>query len=300
MTVAGPARRVLVTGASSGIGRATAHRLATEGARLVLVSRSVEVLEEVARECTARGAAEVLVVPADVGDHAAVDAALATAVAAYDGIDGVVHAAGVAAYGRFQDVPPEVFEGVVRTNLVGTANVARASLRVFEERGGGSLVLLGSVLGKIATPWMSPYAVSKWGVAGLARSLQIEARRLPGTRVTLVSPGGVDTPIYDLAATVTGHAGNPPPPVTTPERVAAACVRGLDQQRRDVDVGRGNKLMVTGFRRLPGVFDRLVTPLMDRFGQDGRTKPATTGNVLAPARGEAVRGRWPHVWGQLR
>ena len=88
--------------------------------------------------------------------------------------------------------------------------------------------------------------------------------------------------------------------MTTPDRVAAACVRALDRPRRDVDVGRGNKLMVTGFRRLPGVFDRLVTPLMDRFGQDGRTKPATTGNVLAPARGEAVRGRWPHVWGQLR
>lgn len=297
----GRARRVLVTGASSGIGRATAHRLAADGARLVLVSRSQGVLEEVARECDARGAQDTLVLPTDVGDHEAVVATFASAVAAYDGLDGVVHAAGVAAYGRFQDVPPEVFEGVLRTNLVGTANVARAAVRLFEERRGGSLVLLGSVLGKMATPWMSPYATSKWGVAGLARALQIEARSLPGVEVSLVSPGGVDTPIYDLAATWIGHHGNPPPPVTTPERVAAACVAALDEPRRDKDVGFGNPVMVAGFRLLPGVFDALVTPLMARMGLDGKDAAPGAGNVLEPVpEREAVRGRWPHVWGQLR
>ena len=301
MTVDARGRRVLVTGASSGIGRATAHLLASQGARLVLVSRAREVLEEVARECTARGALETLVLPTDVGDHEAVDATFAAAVAALGSVDGVVHAAGVAAYGRFQDVPPAVFEGVLRTNLLGTANVARAALRLFEERRGGSLVLLGSVLGKMATPWMSPYATSKWGVAGLARALQIEARSLPGVGVSLVSPGGVDTPIYDLAATSIGHAGNPPPPVTTPERVAQACVEALDRPRRDRDVGAGNLVMVAGFRLLPGVFDALVTPLMARLGLDGRDTAPHPGNVLEPVPGrEAVRGRWPHVWGQWR
>lgn len=294
-------RRVLVTGASSGIGRATAHHLAAEGARLVLVSRSQEVLDEVARECTARGAGDTLIVVADVGDHEAVASLFEQAVSAYDGLDGVVHAAGVAAYGRFQDVPPEVFEGVLRTNLLGTVNVAREALRHFEERGGGALVLLGSVLGKMATPWMSPYATSKWAVTGLARALQIEARRLPGVSVTLVSPGGVDTPIYDLAATWIGHHGNPPPPVTTPERVAEACVEALDRPRRDVDVGAGNKLMVAGFRLLPGVFDAIVTPMMARLGLDGREASQDAGNVLEPVPAqEAVRGRWPHVWGQWR
>ncbi len=293
-----PGRRVLVTGASSGIGRATAHRLAGEGARLVLASRSADVLEEVARECTDRGAADVLVVATDVGDRDAVAALFAAARGRHDGLDGVVHAAAVVAYGRFHDVPPEVFDAVVRTNLTGTANVAREALRLFEDAGGGQLVLLGSVLAKIAAPLISPYGATKWAVHGLARALQVEARRLPGVGVTLVSPGGVDTPIYDQAATYTGHGGHPPPPVTSPERVAAAVVRALDRPRRDVNVGVANAVMVAGFRLLAPVYDRLVGPLMRLLGQGRRTVGPGPGNVLDPRpEKESLRGRWPHPWG---
>lgn len=291
-------RRVLVTGASSGIGRATAHLLAQEGARLVLASRSQEVLEEVARECTARGAGDVLVVPTDVGDRAAVTDLFAAAADRYDGLDGVVHCAAVVAYGRFQEVPPEVYDQVVRTNFTGTANVARSALQLFEEREGGSLVLLGSVLAKMATPLMSAYCSSKWGVHGLARTLQVETRTTPGISVSMISPGGVDTPIYDLAATYTGHGGNPPPPVTSPEKVAARCVAALDQPSRDTNVGLANAVMVAGFRLVPPVYDRLVGGLMSVLGQGRARVEPNPGNVFEPRpEGESVRGRWPHIWG---
>ena len=291
-------RRVLVTGASSGIGRATAHRLAAQGARLVLASRSREVLEEAARECTARGAEEVHVVPTDVGDRAAVEALFDTAVEALGGLEAVVHAAAVVAYGRFHDVPPEVYDAVVRTNLTGTANVARCALRLFEPARAGSLVLVGSVVAKIATPTMSSYVSSKAGVYGLARTLQLEARRIPGVSVSLVSPGSVNTPIYDQAASYAGHGGNPPPPLVTSRAVAERCVAALDDARRDRNVGVANALMVAGFRLLPPVYDALVGPLLTRFGLGRAAVAEHPGNVLEPRPdGEAVEGRWPHFWG---
>lgn len=297
MTPDGP-RAVLVTGASSGIGRAAAHRLAAEGTPLVLASRSEESLERTRQECVGRGSPHVLVVPTDVADGKAVDSLFDRAREEHGGLRGVIHAAAVLAYGRFPDVPAEVFDQVQVTNVLGTANVARAALRLFEEQGGGSLVVVGSVLGKMATPYLSSYGTSKWAVQGLVRTLQIEARATPGVRISLVSPGGVNTPVYDQAGSYAGHAGHPPPPVYQPETVARALVEALDHDRRDLDVGFGNKLMVFGFRALPGVFDLLVGPMMRVLGLGRDAVEPHEGNVFEPRpAGEAVRGRWPRLWG---
>jgi short-subunit dehydrogenase len=288
---------VVITGASSGIGRSAAHQLAAEGASLVLAARSADTLEQVRQECRARGAAEVVVRVTDVADREGVDALVAEG-AALGPVDGVVHCAGVLAYGRFVDVPAEDFDRVLQTNVVGAANVARSALRLFEEQGRGSLVVVGSVLGKIATPYMSNYVTSKWALQGLVRALQIETRAQRGVHVTLLTPGGVDTPIYDQAGSYLGRPGHPPPPVASPEKVAAAAVRALRKPGRDVPVGAVNWLMVTGFRVLPGVFDVLVTPMMQVLGLGRRGADTGPGNVHEPRpEGEAVHGRWPHVWG---
>jgi NAD(P)-dependent dehydrogenase (short-subunit alcohol dehydrogenase family) len=294
----GDRRTVLVIGASSGIGRAAAHRLAEQGDRLVLASRSPESLEQTRQECVARGAAEVVVVPTDVGDRAAVEALFATATDRLGRVDGVVHAAAVLAYGLFEDVPADVFDKILATNVTGTANVARQALLRFAEQEGGSLVVVGSVLGKIATPYMASYCMSKWAIHGLVRTLQVEARGRPGVHVSLVSPGGVDTPIYDLAGSYTGRPGSPPPPVVSPERVARGVVAALDRPHRDLSVGPANRLMVAGFRLLPGVFDVLVGPMMRVLGQGRGEVAANPGNVFEPdPAAAAVHGRWPHVWG---
>jgi NAD(P)-dependent dehydrogenase (short-subunit alcohol dehydrogenase family) len=291
-------RTVVVVGASSGIGRAAAHQLAAQGARLVLAARSEESLERARQECVGRGAAEVLVVPTDIGERADVEALFGAATERFGRLDGVVHAAAVLAYGIFEDVPADVFDRVITTNVLGTTNVARCTLRAFSDQGSGAFVVVGSVLAKTATPYMASYCMSKWATHGLVRTLQLEARGRPGVRVSLVSPGGVDTPIYDQAGSYTGRPGRPPPPVVSPERVARTVVRALDRPGRDISVGPANRLMVAGFRLLPGVYDVLVGPLMRLLGQGKEATPAHPGNVFEPVpAGEAVHGRWPHIWG---
>ncbi len=238
-----------------------------------------------------------MVAVADVADSAAVEAAFRTAGARFGSVDGVVHSAAALAYGRFEDVPREVFDRSIQTTLIGTANVCRSALESFRATGGGSLVVLGSLLGKISTPYMSSYVTAKWGVHGLVRTLQLEARGTPGIDVSLVWPGGVDTPVYLQAGTYLARHGRPPPPVDSPEKVARVVVRALGRPRRESPVGVANHLVVTGFRVAPAVFDRIVTPLMRVGGLSRAAAEDSPGNVLAPQpEGEALHGRWGRHW----
>ncbi len=278
-----------------------AHRLAADRARLVLCSRSAEALAAVAAECRERGSAEddLQTVTIDVREAPAVDDLFAAAASHFGRIDAVVHCAGALAYGRFVDLPAELFDATVATNLGGTSHVARAALRQFETRRAGHLVLVGSVLGKIAAPTMSAYVTTKWAIHGLARTLQLEVRDSPAIHVSLVSPGGVDTPIYRLSGTWTGRHGAPPPPVATADEVAAVIQRTLDHPRREVPVFGVNRLMVLGSRLLPSLFDALVGPLFGRLAQDNsiRVSP-TAGNLLQPnPGGEAVSGGYGRLGG---
>ena len=294
------ARVVLITGGSSGIGLATALELAAVGDHLVLLARAEGPLDAAAARCRSAGAASVTTVPADVRDAAAVTRAVERVEEAHGRLDVVVHCAGVAAYGRFEDVPAEVFDGVVATLVSGSANVARAVLPRMRADDHGTLMLVGSVIGTIAAPTMSPYVVGKWGVRSLARELQLENRDRPGVHVTLVTPGGVDTPIYRQAANYSGRAGQPPPPVYSPERVARAIVRALHAPPRRLDVGVANPVMALGFTLLPWLFDLLVGPLFAVAARGREPVAATPGNVLDPVpAGENLRGRPPGLRGRI-
>jgi NAD(P)-dependent dehydrogenase (short-subunit alcohol dehydrogenase family) len=286
---------VLVTGASSGIGRATVLDLAGRGSRLVLLARGREALEEAATEARAAGAAEVVVCPADVADAAAVQRAVDETLQRFDRLDAVVHAAQTMAYGRIEDVPREVYEAVVDTALHGTANLARTVLPVFRRQDGGHLVVVSSLLASVTAPLMGPYVAAKWGQMGLIRVLQQEVRDARGVHVSAVSPGGVNTPIYYQGATWAGSTGRPPPPVYSPERVARAVVARLDRPARQVHSGFANPFVVAGFRLFPAVYDALVGPLFKVAGLARDGAPPTEGNVFA-SRPELNRkdGRW---WG---
>ncbi len=288
-----PGRVVVVTGATSGIGRATAHALAAVGARLVLTARSADSLEDVRAECEAAGAS-VATVAADVRDAQAVAGVLQVARERYGAVDALVHSAGVLAYGKFEDIPADVFGAVLDTTLGGTVNEAREALRLFREQGHGRLVVVGSVLGKMVAPYLSAYVTAKWGLLGFVRTLQVETREHPDIDVVMVSPGSVDTPAYTQAGTYLGRHGRPPPPVVSAEAVAAKVVAALERPRREISVGSVNWVMVTGFRLLPAVFDTAVLPLM-RVGGLSREHgvPVTSGNVLHPVpQGNAVSGSW--------
>jgi NAD(P)-dependent dehydrogenase (short-subunit alcohol dehydrogenase family) len=287
---------VLVTGASSGIGRATALELAGRGACLVLVARGEEALDDVADQARADGAAEVLVRPVDVRDEDALRAAVEDAVARFGRLDAVVHSAQVMAYGRIEDVPREVFETVVETAVHGTAVLARVVLPLFREQRQGHLVVVNSLLGQVATPLMGSYIAAKWGQLGLVRVLQQETRDVPGISISIVKPGGVDTPIYFQAASWTGSTGRPPPPVYSPQRLGRRIVALLDRPRREVNAGLFNPLITAGFRLVPAVYDVLVGPLMQRLAIADDDVPPTTGNVLAPKpEGNATEGRWRSI-----
>ena len=281
---------VLVIGASSGIGRATARRMARAGLPVVVAGRDPESLAEVVAECTADGGRATAAV-VDVRDEQQVAEAVQAASREFGPGLAVVHAAAVVAYGPFEEIPEEVMTDVVRTDVLGTVSVARASLLAFRAAGGGHLVVIGSLLGDIVTPYMSGYVLSKWAVHGLVRTLQIETRDRADTAVSLVTPGGIDTPVYRQAASVLGRHGAPPPPVLSADDVAARVEQVLHRPRRHTHVGPGNPLAVAGFRLAPALFDTLVTPMMRTLGLGPWTGlEQTPGNVHAarhPAPGKA-------------
>jgi short-subunit dehydrogenase len=279
-------RAVLVAGASSGIGLATAIAAAGAGDHVTLAARDAGALRRAERQCRAAGAASTRVIPTDVGDDDAVRRCVDEALSVTGRLDVVVDAAGVVSYGRTEAVPAEVFDGVLRTNVSGSVNLARHVVPVLRHQGQGTLVLIGSVIGHIGVPGMSPYVLSKWAVRALARQLQLENRDQPDVHVVYVAPGGVDTPIYRLAANYAGFAGRPPPPVTTPEKVAGRILKTVDRPRKRSQVGVANDVLRFGFSTMPGLFDLLVGPLFSVAAQD-RTDPVAPGpgNVLAPAPG---------------
>jgi short-subunit dehydrogenase len=258
---------VVVTGASSGIGQATALLAAEGGHDVALVARREDKLEEVAAACAERGAASTLVLPCDVADDNAVEKTIAAVLDEYGVIDAVLHCAGVVTYGRTEDVSAEDFAQVVSTNLLGAASVARHVVPVLRRQRQGALVLVGSLLGHIAVPEMTPYVVSKWGVLALARQLRIENVDVPGVRIVHVAPGSVDTPIYDNALDAAGGVNSPPPPTISPEKAARVIYDQIGSFRgrlqASVQTSWTNHGLVAAFRLAPVVWDRAVGPLFD-------------------------------------
>ncbi|GAA5146684.1 SDR family oxidoreductase [Nocardioides marinquilinus] len=289
-------RVVAVVGGTSGIGLAVARMLSEDGVALGLVARDAGRLADVA----ARLPGPVTTAVADVVDGPAVQAALDHVVATHGRLDAVVTTAQAMAYGRVEDVPPEVLGHAADVAIDGTANLARSALPHLRASGGGSLVVVSSLLAEISVPAMGSYCASKWGQLGLVRALQVETQRERGIHVSLVLPGAIDTPIYHLAGSYAGSAGSAPPPVVSPDAVARACVRCLDRPRRMVHVGPVNRLAVTGFRFLPAVYDRVAGPMVDRIVLRGPAMADGPGNVLEPdPAGEGLRGGWT-LTGRLR
>lgn len=272
---------VVITGASSGIGRATATAFAQHGAKLVLAARSRESLEEVAVECAEQGA-ETLVVPTDVGDEAQVQDLAAAAHRRFGRIDVWVGNAGVFSFGRFEDTPSEVFEQVIRTNLLGQANGARAVLPYFRAQRSGSLIIVASLYSRITSPYVSPYVTSKFGLLGLSKVLREEVRDMAAIKVCTVMPATMDTPIYQHSANFTGHNVHPLPPVADPRRVADTIVSLVERPRREVTVGLVQRGASCVEKLLPGTYEQLVGPFMRIFAiRRGRVEPHA-GNLFEP------------------
>lgn len=274
---------VVVTGASSGIGKETALRYAGRHAHLALASRSEESLQRVADECRKTGAAEVIVQATDIADAVQVQQLFDTAVARFGRVDVAAQCAAITAFGRFEDLPVDVFDEVVRTNLLGSANVARSALTHFQANGTGHLVLVGSLLGTMAAPYQSAYVVSKFALNGLVRLLRQENRHHAGIRVHGVYPGPVDTPVYGTAGNYFGRAPRVPPTAVAPATIVAAIVRATDRQRSsERQVGWMNRPAIVAYHLIPSIFDAVIGPFLRAVAFTSGPSESTAGNVFKP------------------
>jgi short-subunit dehydrogenase len=283
------ARVVIVVGASSGIGRETALLYARRHARLALAARSEGALTAVADECRRAGATDVIVEPTDIADADQVQRLFDVTVARYGHADVAAQCAAITAFGRFEDIPADVFDGVVRTNVLGAANVARSALDHFQSRGAGHLVLVGSLLGVVAVPYQSAYVISKFAISALVRLLRQENRHLPGVRIHGVYPGPVDTPVYGTAGNYFGRSPRVPPTADAPATIATQIVRATDRARSsERQVGWFNRPAILVYRLMPPVFDALIGPLIRAANFTSGPIDPTHGNVFSGPRGAAA------------
>ncbi|GGQ77380.1 SDR family NAD(P)-dependent oxidoreductase [Couchioplanes azureus] len=288
---------VLVTGASSGIGRATALAFAAEGARLVLASRSAEALAEVERDCRARGG-QALVVPTDIADPEAVERLARLAVQRFGQIDVWVEAVAVGIAGPLGSESVGEIRRLVDTNVFGTVLCVRAALNTFRAQGHGTLVLVGSLLSLFPNPMVPLYSMSKFAIRGLALNLQQAVARHRRIDVCLILPGPVDTPFFRRAANHSGRQLRAIPPAYAPERLAAKILACAGRPRRQATAGVVSHLALVGHRIAPHITEALVARWSATFvTRQGKAEPGP-GSLFEPPPAGAVHGGYRR--GRLR
>ena len=208
---------IVITGASSGFGEGAALEFARRGASLVLAARSVDLLTNLAHRCEAAGG-RAIAVPTDVSHRNEVESLAEHAVRSCGHFDVWINDAGVAAIGRFDQVPLEDHEQVIRTDLMGTIAGSYVALKHFRERGAGTLINIASAIGKIPSPLYASYAAAKFGVVGLSDAIrqELQLEKVEHIHICTVMPMAHDTSFFEHAGNYTGHKAEPIPPTYDP------------------------------------------------------------------------------------
>ena len=278
---------IVITGASSGIGLATARMAAARGACVVLTSRNERDLRVAVQEIDARGGRATHVV-ADVAVPDDMDRVADIAIREFGGFDTWVNNAGVSIYGKLVDVPMEDKKRLFETNFWGVVNGCRTAVKYFSRRG-GTIINIGSVVSDRAIPLQGMYSASKHAVLGYTDALRMELEhdKLPIT-ITLVKPASINTPFVEHARTYMPGAPALPPPVYAPEVVAKAILRCAERRVREITVGGGGRMITAIGRLAPRTTDTLMEHTMFTGQQDKKRPAQSVDSLYRPTRdGEA-------------
>lgn len=287
-------KTIVITGASSGMGRAAALLFAKRGDDVVVAARSREALDDLVARCEALGG-RALAVPLDVTDEHAVEELAAAAVGTYGQIDAWVNTAAVQSFGKFWDVPVRSMRRVVDVILVGSMIVSKVAMSRFREQGYGTLVLVSSILSKTPSPYLNVYNAAKHGVAGLATSLRVDLKMEAlheRIRVVNLMPPSTDTPFYVHAANYVGQVAKPPPPAYDVETLAEAIVDAVDYPQDEIAVGVAAKVMRASHAFAPHAYESIAARLTSGMFTD-EPERISDGNLFEPMAGTAERdGGW--------
>ncbi len=300
---------IVITGASSGIGRATAREAARRGAKLVLASRNREALERLTDELKKEGGTAIAVA-ADVGNPEDHDRIVQTAMMAYGGFETWVNNAGVSIFGKLEDVAIEDQRQLFETNYWGVVYGSMAALGELRQRG-GALINVGSEVSDRAIPLQGAYSASKHAVKGFTDALrmELEAEGAP-VSVTLIKPASVDTGFVQHAKNYLEEEPRLPPPVYSPQAVADAILYAAEHPTRDVYVGSASRAISAFGQNMPGFADKVLGPGMNRMQRSHRPAEERqdalwhSGDPVEGGRGRGVcrsslytdlSTRWRHV-----
>ena len=280
---------IVLTGASSGIGLATARMAAERGASLVLVARNEDALHRLAAEITSKGG-RAIPVAADVGKEDDVERVSRKAIESFGGFDSWVNGAAVAIYGTIEQVPLEDQRKLFDTNYWGVVHGSLAAVKHLRRRG-GALVNVGSVLSDRAVPLQGAYSAAKHAIKGFTDALRMELERdgVP-ISVTLIKPSAIDTPYTEHARNYMDAPSRNPAPAYAPQLVARAILHACEHPRRDLVVGSGGWMMAALGNLLPRLTDRVMERVMfdaQRGEQPGR--PERRDNLRTPREDGAER-----------
>lgn len=274
---------VVITGASSGIGQATAEGFAREGARLVLAARDPQALEAVAQRCRRLGG-EAVAVAIDATDIAQVRALRDRVLALAGRIDVWFSNVGLGAVGKYHVTPMEAHEQVIRANLISHMNDAHAVVPVFLRQGYGIFINMISLGAFFPTPYAAAYSASKFGLKGFSDALRAELSHEPHIHVCDVFPTFVDTPAMDHAGNYTGRRLSAPPPVYDARKVARAVVDLASQPRSSVMIGAPAWLARISYAIAPRLSVRIAARMMRAYFERAPAAPYTAGSLYRPPR----------------
>lgn len=284
---------VVITGASSGLGRATALELADRQARLVLAARGAAALEDTAQLCRQTGA-DVRVVVTDVTNEADVAQLVGRAQELTGGIDVWVNNAGVTVFGTLEGTPIEDHRRVIETNLWGALYGARAVVPVFRRQGHGVLINVGSVLSKVGQPFVPSYVISKFALRGLSEALRAELADEPNIHVCTLLPYAIDTPHFQVGANLVGRKPHAMPPVQSPQHVARELVSLIERPRRELHVPRAAALGLGLHALFPRLVEHVIHDALARWHFSGTQRLDARGNLWSPSTEPPhMRGRRP-------